>query len=161
MQKGQPNARLSLENSDLPNQMYRQETPTNYAQGFSAGYEAGRRASLDEAGTHQRIASTADRRFSAGASHPPQSPRVSAAVRQNRPGASGSPRHGGIPPHPGQEHAHDFDRRPSAGPSGRLSNDFPARRSFDESIRHDHTHEIQGQMTNPDTAVQIKSRGHY
>ena len=155
MQKGRPAARLSMEPHD---------TPASYAEGYSAGYEAGRRVSLGE-GTQQGRMDAAGRRFSDDAHYqrsPSQDRRGLAGARQTPVKA--------LQHQANREGAQHVEHRFSQGKTqngGRLSDGFQGRKSFDEShASRDHhiqhrEHEMNGQVTDPSAGVQFQARGHY
>ena len=155
MQQGQPNARLSIDDHTLTNPMYRQETPSSYAQGFSAGFEAGRRTSLGEGTTAHRITGSNGQRLSAG-THPSPSP---TNIRDNR---TKTFSHRQMPSHPPTDRTNHFDSHSPGGNARRLSGGFQTRQSIDGQMRiTQQDHDTNGQISTPDTTVQFNARGHY
>ncbi|UJR13730.1 hypothetical protein I4U23_000740 [Adineta vaga] len=148
MQKGRPAARLSIDRHELPN---------SYADGFSAGYEAGRRASLGE-GTQQRMSNPTGQRFRNDIHYqrsPSQSRRAFAGTRQ--------PPIQAVHYETNRDAQQHFEHRFNQGKTQNdehLSDGFQGRKSLDDNI-HDREHGINGQLTNPLTQVHFQSRGHY
>lgn len=147
MQKSQANGRISNDDHHVPQQFFREETPSSYAQGFSAGFEAGRRSALAEGTNSHRMTSPTGQRYNGGVSHPaaPSRPVV------NHPKTT--------PP-----------RRTSTGFQHRQSFERPMRNRNDEnspspttmtSNSYQHEHEVEGEISTPETPVKFNTRGHY
>lgn len=126
------NDRFSVEK----NRISQQETSSSYARGYEAGFEAGRRTShIDSVQQHQRPINAQVFRFSEGAVAPVG--RVFVNARANQIKKSTLPMNREGVTHIDEQQLKNIDRH------------------------HHEEHEINGQISSPNTPVQFDRHGHY